>query len=95
MKNNASSKLKLILSMTVFGTLGLFTRNIAVTSGELSLYRAVLAAVLIVAFLTLTRQKLDWEGIKKDLKYVLSYFRPSFLINILSFKFQFILHTLA
>ena len=35
MKNNASSKLKLILSMTVFGTLGLFTRNIAVTSGEL------------------------------------------------------------
>lgn len=71
MKNNASSKLKLILSMTVFGTLGLFTRNIAVTSGELSLYRAVLAAVLIVAFLTLTRQKLDWEGIKKDLKYLI------------------------
>ena len=71
MKNNASSKLKLILSMTVFGTLGLFTRNIAVTSGELSLYRAVLAAVLIVVFLTLTRQKLDWEGIKKDLKYLI------------------------
>ncbi len=71
MTKNTASKLKLILSMTVFGTLGLFTRNIAVSSGELALYRAVLAAALIVAFLTLTRQKLDWEGIKKDLKYLI------------------------
>ena len=71
MTKNTASKLKLILSMTVFGTLGLFTRNIAVSSGELALYRAVLAAVLIVAFLTMTRQKLDWEGIKKDLKYLI------------------------
>ena len=71
MTKNTASKLKLILSMTVFGTLGLFTRNISVSSGELALYRAVLAAFLIVAFLTLTRQKLDWEGIKKDLKYLI------------------------
>ena len=71
MKTNASSKLKLILSMTVFGTIGLFTRNIAVSSGELALYRAVLAAVLIVAFLIITRQKLNWAGIKKDLKYLI------------------------
>ena len=68
---NTSSKLKLILSMTVFGTLGLFTRNISVSSGELALYRALLAAFLIVTFLTLTRQKLDWEGIKKDMKYLI------------------------
>ena len=71
MTKNTASKLKLILSMTVFGTLGLFTRNIAVSSGELALYRAVLAATLIVVFLALTRQKLDWEGIKKDLKYLI------------------------
>ena len=71
MSNNTSSKLKLILSMSVFGTIGLFTRNIAVSSGELALYRAVLAAVLIVAYLTLSRQKLDMEGIKKDLKYLI------------------------
>ena len=57
--------------MTVFGTLGLFTRNISVSSGELALYRALLAAVLIVVYLTIIRQKLDWGGIKKDLKYLL------------------------
>ncbi|MBQ8562766.1 MAG: EamA family transporter [Firmicutes bacterium] len=71
MKSNTSNKLKLILSMAVFGTIGLFTRNIAVTSGELALYRAVLAAVLIMAFLILTRHRLNWKGIKKDLKYLI------------------------
>ena len=35
----------MILSMAIFGTLGLFVRNIDVASGELALYRAVLAAV--------------------------------------------------
>ena len=70
MKNNASNKMKLILSMTVFGTIGLFTRNIGVSSGELALYRAVLAAALIIVYLLLTRQSLDREGIKKDLKYL-------------------------
>ena len=69
--SNTSSKLKLILSMSVFGTIGLFTRNIAVSSGELALYRAVLAAVLIVGYLILSRQKLDMDGIKKDLKYLI------------------------
>ena len=62
--------MKLILSMTVFGTIGLFTRNIGVSSGELALYRAVLAAGLIIVYLLLTRQRIDREGIKKDLKYL-------------------------
>ena len=39
----ADPRLMLIMSMTVFGTLGLFVRNIPVSSGELALYRAVLA----------------------------------------------------
>ena len=43
----ADPRLMLIMSMTVFGTLGPFVRNIPVSSGELALYRAVLAALLI------------------------------------------------
>lgn len=53
--------------MTIFGTLGIFTRNIAVSSGELALYRAVLAALLIGAYLALTRQKIRVREIKKEL----------------------------
>ena len=39
-------RLLLITSMAIFGTLAVFVRNIPVSSGELALYRAVLAAAL-------------------------------------------------
>ena len=38
-------RLMMIFSMTIFGTLGVFVRNIPVSSGELALYRAVLATL--------------------------------------------------
>lgn len=67
MKREASAKIMLSVSMAIFGTLGIFTRNIAVSSGELALYRAVLAALLIGAYLALTRQKIRVREIKKEL----------------------------
>lgn len=56
----------LITSMAIFGTIGLFVRNISVSSGELALYRAVLAILLIGAFLLITKQKISFANIKKD-----------------------------
>ena len=41
-------KIMFSVSMAIFGTLGLFTRNISLSSGELALYRAILAAALIL-----------------------------------------------
>ena len=51
MKESVQAKLMLSAAMVIFGTLGVFTRNIGVTSGELALYRAVLASVLIGFYL--------------------------------------------
>lgn len=45
-----------ILSMAVFGTLAPFVRQIAVSSGELALYRAVMGAALIGAYLLVKGQ---------------------------------------
>ena len=61
------SKLYMILSMTIFGTIGIFRRLIPLSSGELSLYRAVLAAVLILGYFLIKREKLDFSKIKKAL----------------------------
>ncbi len=61
----------MILSMAIFGTLGLFVRNIPVSSGELALYRAVLATALISLFLFLSRQKLKFSQIKKEVPLLL------------------------
>lgn len=72
MKKVINPRLMLIASMTIFGTLGLFVRNIPVSSGELALYRAVLAALLIVVFLLITKQKIPFANIKKEVPLLLA-----------------------
>lgn len=60
-----SPRLMMIFSMVIFGTLGVFVRNIPVSSGELALYRAILAALLIAVYLGITKQKIPFANIKK------------------------------
>ncbi len=67
-----NSRLMMILSMTIFGTLGIFVRNIPVSSGELALYRAVLAALLITVFLIVTGQKIEFANMKKEVPLLLT-----------------------
>ncbi|MBQ4573068.1 MAG: EamA family transporter [Clostridia bacterium] len=67
MKKVLSARTMLIVSMTIFGTIGLFVRNIPLPSSEIALYRAVLAAILIGAFLLVTKQKIPFTKIKKEI----------------------------
>ena len=71
MKKENVSKILMAAAMFIFGTLAPFVRNISVSSGELALYRAVLAALLVGAFLLLTRQPLPIRSIKKELLLLL------------------------
>ena len=71
MKLASKARMQLIISMTIFGTIGLFVREIAVSSGELALYRAILAAVLITGYLVVTRQKIDAKAIRKEIPVLL------------------------
>ena len=57
--------------MAVFGTLGPFVRRISVSSGELALYRAVLAIGLISIYLLVTKQKIPFRSIKKEIPLLL------------------------
>ena len=65
------AKLSMIVSMAVFGTIGLFKKQIPLTSGEIALYRAVLAAAVIVLALLVTKQPLPFRAIKKELPLLL------------------------
>ena len=58
---------KLVLSMIIFGTIPLFVRNIAVSSVELALYRAILAVILIGFILLLTKQKILISEFSKEI----------------------------
>lgn len=71
MTKQKRAKIMLCLSMIIFGTIGLFSRSIAVTSGELALYRAILAALLIGGYFLITGKKIDFKAIKKELVLLL------------------------
>lgn len=58
-------------SMMVFGTVGLFKRMIPVSAGELALYRAILAAVVLTVFLLVTKNHIPFQKIKKQLPLLL------------------------
>lgn len=62
-----TARLKLIFSMFIFGTLGPFVRNIPLSSGELALCRAVLAAVLIGIYLAFSKNNICFPEIRKEL----------------------------
>ena len=66
MKTSTRPRLMMIASMAVFGTLAPFVRNINVSSGELALYRAVLAAMLIGIYLLATRQRITFANGRKE-----------------------------
>ena len=71
MKKENITRLQLILSMAVFGTIALFVREIALPSAEIALFRAVLAALLIGVFLLLRRTNPIAGVCKKDLLLLL------------------------
>ena len=72
MRKTVSPRWMLIASMSIFGTLGIFVRNIPVSSGELALYRAVLAVLLISVFLLITKQKIPFANMKKEFPLLLA-----------------------
>ena len=78
-----SARAMLIASMAIFGTLGPFVRSIPVSSGELALYRAILAGLLIALYLLFTRQGIPFAKIRRSL--------PLLLISGVAMGFNWIL----
>ena len=63
MKQKYPAKILFSISMAIFGTIGVFTRLINLSSSEIALYRAVLAAIVIAIFLVLSKKNI-FKGIK-------------------------------
>lgn len=104
------ARLMLLMSMTIFGTLPLFVRHIAVSSQELALYRALMAALLIGGFLLATGRKglfdcrgkniplLLFSGAALGLNWILlfeAYRHTTVSVATLSYYFAPVLVTLA
>ncbi|MBR3929508.1 MAG: EamA family transporter [Clostridia bacterium] len=57
----------LALSMAIFGTISLFVKSIPLSSGEIALFRALLALVLIALYLIANKNPIPFKKIKKAL----------------------------
>ena len=61
------ARFEIVFSMAAFGTIGVFVRNIGLPSGEVALYRAVIAALALFLWQLCTRQTVRWQDVKKEL----------------------------
>ena len=71
MENWKSPRMMLIAAMVVFGTIGLFVRNIPLASAEVALYRAVLASVLLAGYFLKSGQKVGLKKLGRELPLLL------------------------
>ncbi|MDF2537291.1 MAG: protein of unknown function transrane [Herbinix sp.] len=55
------------ISMLIFGSIGLFVRNIQLTSSEIAVARGFIGSIFILVVLVLTRQKFSWKAIRPNL----------------------------
>ncbi|MGI6704939.1 MAG: DMT family transporter [Clostridia bacterium] len=61
------AKLKIILAMVVFGTIPIFVKNIPLSSGEISLFRAIIASLAIILWKYVSGKKIPFSDIKDDI----------------------------
>lgn len=61
------AKLKIIFAMTVFGTIGIFVKNIPLSTGEIALFRGIIATVVILLYKAINGKRLNFNEVKKDL----------------------------
>ena len=54
-------------SMVIFGTIGLFVDAIPLNSGVIALFRGIMGLVFLLLVMALTKQKLRFDVIKKEL----------------------------
>ena len=61
------ARLKIIFSMAFFGTIAIFVKNIPLPTGEIALFRAIIASVAIITYKLAIGKKILFSQIKKDL----------------------------
>lgn len=66
-----TARILMIASMGIFGTIGLLVRNIAMPSAQIAMCRAVLASVMLGVYLLVTKQRIGFRKIGKELPLLL------------------------
>ena len=67
MSKTSSAKVNLAISAIIFGTLGLFSKNISMPATVITMIRGLVAAPFLLLVLLAARKKMDGAAIRKNL----------------------------
>jgi len=70
MTKERTAKWNVTLSMMIFGTIGLFVRNIALPSSIISLARGVCGVAFLLVVAAIRRTRLSWKAIRGNLLWL-------------------------
>ena len=65
------AKLRNVSAMLIFGTIGLFVKNIDLTSSEIALVRGVIGGIVLIIVSLLTKHKVSFKDVKENLLLLL------------------------
>lgn len=71
LSQTAQAKAKLILAMFIYGTIGLFVRWIPLPSSVIANVRGVVGTLFLLLVITLKHDRLHWDAIRRNLKFLL------------------------
>jgi len=64
------SKIQFLLSMAIFGTIGVFIRYIDLDSSEIALLRGLIGSLFLITYMLIGKKKISWASIKNNI-YIL------------------------
>ncbi len=71
-KSYIHSLIKLLISMTIFGTIGLFVRYISLPSSVIALVRGVIGSIFLLILMALRKHKINTQSIRNNLWYLIA-----------------------
>lgn len=64
-------KIYFILSMMIFGTIGIFVRYIGLASSEIALLRGFIGSLFLLTITIVNKQNISWTNVKKNIPVLL------------------------
>ncbi|MEH7609834.1 DMT family transporter [Gottfriedia acidiceleris] len=60
------SKIQFLLSMAIFGTIGVFIRYIDLDSSEIALLRGLIGSLFLITYMLIGKKKISWASVKNN-----------------------------
>ena len=71
LNNSKKSRFKIIVAMLIWGTLGIFVKEIKLSSIEIAFYRSIIGCIFIIFLSLLKKEKQNLDNIKENIKILI------------------------